>query len=311
MLNRRLVRIKVFQALFANYSSDSINITASIANVKKSILELESHFFAVIHFVIAMGDYIRIEQDPRNFKYAVSENDMLEFSLLAENKVLDLLSKNEKLAKYLAKPHIEWVKEKDLVFLIYKKMKESATYTELVNSKSQDRDIRFVDFVFEYLIRESVEFEQLIEEKTMVWYDEKIPIHKALVKLIELYQSSSSIILPELSMNIKDDLDFVEEIINSYYVNKELIAQTINKNTPKWDEDRLTQIDFILLAMGLTEFRYCPFVPVKVTINEYIEIAKMYSTPKSAKFINGTLDKILKTWQEEDLIFKKGRGLLG
>jgi N utilization substance protein B len=117
--------------------------------------------------------------------------------------------------------------------------------------------------------------------------------------------------IPELTQNISDDISFVEELISNYYINKELIAAAINDNTPKWDEDRLTQTDFVLLAMGLTEFRFCAFVPVKVTMNEYIEIAKMYSTPKSAKFINGTLDKILKIWQSDQLIQKKGRGLIG
>ncbi|MDB9882926.1 transcription antitermination protein NusB, partial [Bacteroidia bacterium] len=80
---------------------------------------------------------------------------------------------------------------------------------------------------------------------------------------------------------------------------------------PGWDSDRITKIDYLLMIMALLEFKYMPMIPVKVTLNEYIEIAKMYSTPKSSKFVNGTLDKILQDWKQQDLIKKKGRGLIG
>jgi N utilization substance protein B len=99
--------------------------------------------------------------------------------------------------------------------------------------------------------------------------------------------------------------------LSQYQEHKSELFETINTNTPGWDSDRITRIDFVLMSMALCEFKHLPFVPVKVTINEYIEIAKMYSTPLSSKFINGTLDKILKEWQQGGLINKSGRGLIG
>jgi len=117
--------------------------------------------------------------------------------------------------------------------------------------------------------------------------------------------------LPKLFKNEKEDLRMVDDLISSYLENKKEIENSLAKYTPEWDNDRITKIDYTLMLMALTEFRYMPHIPVKVSLNEYIEVAKMYSTPKSSKFINGTLDKILHDWNKQNLIHKKGRGLIG
>jgi N utilization substance protein B len=150
-----------------------------------------------------------------------------------------------------------------------------------------------------------------MEEKNIYWYDEKIPILKSLEKIFDEYVQNNKIIFPKLYKNEKEDLKMVDDLISSYLENKKEIENSLAKYTPEWDNDRITKIDYTLMLMALTEFRYMPHIPVKVSLNEYIEVAKMYSTPKSSKFINGTLDKILHDWNKQNLIHKKGRGLIG
>ncbi len=150
-----------------------------------------------------------------------------------------------------------------------------------------------------------------MEDKNIYWYDEKIPILKSLERIFVDYQDTQLVKIPALFKNETEDLSMAEELIIKYFEHRSELEENINEYTPGWDSDRITKIDFVLMMMALLEFKYMPMIPVKVTLNEYIEIAKMYSTPKSSKFLNGTLDKILNEWNIQDLIHKKGRGLIG
>ncbi|MBR9859689.1 transcription antitermination factor NusB [bacterium] len=255
--------------------------------------------------------FIATEHNPSDYKFKTTEDDKKVFELIAENKFVEEIQSDPDLKRYLDKPVIRWADEKDMMFMMYKIIKKHDHFIEIKESTDEDRDFSFGKFLYKYLIKESVEFEQMMEEKNIVWYDEKIPILKNLERLFEHYEKSGEIKIPELSKDLDEDLEFAEQLIEQYLKNKGELVETINENTPGWDSERITKIDFVLMCMALCEFKYMPYVPVKVTINEYIEIAKMYSTPQSSKFVNGTLDKILKEWQNEGLINKSGRGLIG
>ena len=125
------------------------------------------------------------------------------------------------------------------------------------------------------------------------------------------FDEAKEVRIPALFKNEREDLQMADELVEVYFAHKIEIDESISKYTPGWDSERITKIDYMLITMALLEFKYMPMIPVKVTLNEYIEIAKMYSTPKSSKFLNGTLDRILKDWTEQNIIQKKGRGLIG
>lgn len=312
MLNRRLVRIKVFQGLFSNYNIENANVPLIQKSIKKSILDLENHTLAMLAFAIELGHHIFLHQDPVKIKYAATEKDFRTYEVIAKNRVIKKLSENDSINKYVEKPTIDWRQETDFLFLIYKKIQEEEVFQEIIRSEiTEEQELGYVRFLYEFLFKISVDFELLMEEKTIVWYDEKIPILKAVVKLLDNFADTSEIKLPPLSLDIAEDLKFAEEFITNFFQNKGHLQEQLHIFTPKWDEDRLTKIDLIFILMAMAEFKYFSFIPVKVTLNEYIELAKMYSTPKSSKFINGTLDCILKDWQSKGEIVKKGRGLIG
>lgn len=312
MLNRRLVRIKVFQGLFSNYNIENANVPLIQKSIKKSILDLENHTLAMLAFAIELGHHILLHRDPTKIKYAATEKDFRTYEVIAKNRVIKKILENDSIKKYVEKPTIDWRQETDFLILIYKKIQEEEVFQEIIRSEiTEKQELGYVRFLYEFLFKISVDFELLMEEKTIVWYDEKIPILKAVVKLLDNFSDTSEIKLPPLSLDIAEDLKFAEEFITNFFQNKEHLQEQLHIFTPKWDEDRLTRIDLIFILMAMAEFKYFLFIPVKVTLNEYIELAKMYSTPKSSKFINGTLDSILKDWQSKGEIVKKGRGLIG
>ena len=312
MINRRLIRIKAFQALFGEYGQEQSRPSVVVNQVQKSIHGLGTNFLAVLSFGPEFCHFISSEHNPSEFKFQPKDDDIKSFQLFTENVFLKALEADKKISAYRARPTLDWQQEKDIMFLIYKELKKTTEYEEAISS---DLTIKaqtdFALFIYKFLMLHSVEFEQLMEDKNIVWYDEKIPILKSVEGLMTEYEKSGNISLPNLFKNEEEDLQLSEDLILKYFEFRTELETELQEFTPGWDSERMTKIDHLLMIMALLEFKYMPMIPVKVTLNEYIEIAKMYSTPKSSKFVNGTLDKILKDWNAKDLIKKKGRGLIG
>lgn len=312
MINRRLIRIKIFQSLFVELENNETPTAQIQKSVKKSIWDMEQNLLAVLSFGPELAHFILTDHNPTDYKFNTSKEDSKNFKIFTENSFFKTLSDNDTVSNYLSKPKLSWSKEKETLFIIYKEIKKSEEYNHILQSNLTSNDFfLFSKFIYKHLIFNSVEFEQLMEEKNIYWYDEKIPILKSIERLCDDYEKHQKIILPNLFKNEREDLKMVDDLVSSYIENKIEIEESLSKYTPDWDNDRMNKIDYTLILMALIEFRYMPHIPVKVSLNEYIEIAKMYSTSKSSKFINGTLDKILHDWKKQNLIHKKGRGLVG
>lgn len=312
MLNRRLIRIKTFQALFGEFGQEKSNPAVVAKNVKKSMHGMGTNLLAVLNFLPILSHFIETEHNPTDFKYTTSADDIKNFKLITDNTFVKKLLENEQMSVYAQKPTIDWHIEKDTIFSIYKEIKQADFYTLAMTLPLSDENYtEFSKALYKHLLLDSVEFEQLIEDKNIYWYDEKIPILKSIEKIMDTYEANGNIEIPALFKNEKEDLQMADDIVEIYFAHKTEIDNSISKYTPGWDSERITKIDYMLMTMAMLEFKYMPMIPVKVTLNEYIEIAKMYSTPKSSKFLNGTLDKILQDWTEQKIIQKKGRGLIG
>jgi N utilization substance protein B len=312
MINRRLIRIKVFQALFGEFGQEDTRPSTIINNVIKSIEGIESNLLSVLSFGPEFSHFIRSEHDPSEFKYNPTTDDIKTFKLITSNKFILDIENNQDLIDYRQRPTFDWQQEKEIMFLIYKHLKSTDTFKiSMVKPLDNENYFEFAKYIYKFLLLESVEFEQLMEDKNIFWYDEKIPILKSLERVFKSYDETNAVVLPELSRNASEDFEMAEELVSNYFEHRTEIEDSINSYTPGWDSERITKVDYVLMTMALCEFKYMPMIPVKVTLNEYIEIAKMYSTPKSSKFLNGTLDKILQDWTEQKLINKKGRGLIG
>jgi len=149
-----------------------------------------------------------------------------------------------------------------------------------------------------------------LEDKRLTWLDDFPIVNTALVKVLSKVSGKNvkTVLLPELYKN-DEDRDFAVTLFRKTILNEEKLSKEIDGKTPNWDTERIAELDMIILKMGITEFLNFPSIPVRATINEYLEIAKEYSTPKSSLFINGILDKIVKEFTEARKLNKIGRGL--
>jgi len=147
------------------------------------------------------------------------------------------------------------------------------------------------------------------ESLNLSWVDDLPLVNTLVIKTIKQLQSDNIISLKELEVK-EDDKEFLIDLFRKTILHHNEYTEEIDDKTPNWDTDRIAEIDLILIKLAITEFIYFPSIPTKVTINEYIEIAKDYSTVKSSYFINGVLDKLLKEYSKSNRLQKIGRGLL-
>jgi N utilization substance protein B len=312
MINRRLIRIKVFQALFGELGQEKSNHTALKKQVLKSINGIHSNFLGVLSFGPQLSHYISSEHNPEEYKFKPSEEDIKSFKHFTQNPFILDLEANATMKEYMARPTLDWQQEKETMFLIFKEFKKTDIYRiALLKPLNDETYFEIAKYLYKYIILESVEFEQLMEDKNIYWYDEKIPVLKASEKVLAVYEENTEVSIEQDWDNKDEDEKMAEDLMDAFFAHHTEMQEVVNEFTPGWDSDRITKIDYVLMILALCEFKYMPMIPVKVTLNEYIEIAKMYSTPKSSKFLNGTLDKILHDWKAQNQIQKVGRGLIG
>jgi N utilization substance protein B len=230
------------------------------------------------------------------------------------NEVLKSLSNNASLITAIEKKKLNlWDLDFEYVEIIYKSIKQSRLYKEYMakNNSSFQEDKLFVIDLFSEVIAPNDKLYDYFEDQRLTWIDDFSVVNTFIVKSLKKYKQTKSenYFLPELYKDL-DDLKFGKDLLRLTIANRESLRNEVAGRTKNWDADRLATLDGILLQMAICELQMFPSIPVKVTINEYLEIAKEYSTPKSSIFINGVLDKLVKEYKAENLYPKTGRGLL-
>ncbi len=313
MLNRRLIRVKALQAVYAYYQSEVKDKKSARSFLKKSILGVEDTFINILQFADDLFQFIKLKYNPADQHLDAKREKVLNFDLLSKNLCLELLINNSKTSSLFNKPSYNWVRDEDFLFLIYRQISESdwLKNTNLEAGENFETDKQFLLQLYKYLVETSEDFNIKMEEINIHWQDEKIPVLKSVEKLVKsCNEDGSSIDIPPLSKDLEDDLSYSEKLLDLSINNHVQCEELISKRAPEWDPERIARLDLYIMIMALTEFMEFPNIPVKVTINEYLELAKIYSTPQSSKFINGILDNLLNELKKENRIKKTGRGLV-
>ncbi len=229
------------------------------------------------------------------------------------NSILLLLEENSSLSVGLETRKINnWKQNDDYVLLLLKAVKESAIYEKYmqtdVNAFAEDR--QFVLDIFSEVIVPNEKLYEYLEDFRLTWVDD-IPVVNTQIQkqLKSLDAANTDFRVPKIYKD-EEDREFASHLFRRTVLNEAILAKDYMDKTPNWDTERIAEIDTIILKMAICEFLKFPSIPVKVTINEYLEIAKEYSTPKSSIFINGILDNLVKEFQASDRLKKVGRGLL-
>ncbi len=312
MLTRRHIRAKVMQALYALKQDIDLNSGAVKKFLDRSMNDMYDLFLLDISLLLSVKDQAEEFFEKSKKKYLPTQEDIHPNLKFINNALLKKIEECQAFADLLDKKKLnDWQIESSYTQLLWEELRNSQLYKTYTASEKttfkEDRD--FVVRFYKEIIAPNEKLHDYFEDKKLTWMDDMAIINTTLIKLLNKQQKGQAFFLPSLFKNT-DDREFAFNLYNRTLNYNHDFEEEISKMTPNWDQDRLAEIDMILIKMALCEFTYFPSIPIKVTINEYIEIAKDYSTPKSNIFVNGVLDRISKVYQEEGKINKTGRGLL-
>lgn len=231
------------------------------------------------------------------------------------NKVLEVLAESNPLGIAIADRRInDWDLHDDYIKILLEKIKESEMYAKYMRNNVNDfeEDKQLVADIFENIIVPNAKIYEYLEDNKLTWVDDIPLVNTQILKQLKNVRSTddeNSFRMPKLYKDMEDK-EFALTLFRKTLLNEKELAQQYVDKTPNWDSDRIAEIDTIILKMAICEFLKFPSIPTKVTINEYLEIAKEYSTTKSSIFINGILDNLVKEYQAANKLNKVGRGLM-
>lgn len=312
MISRRLLRIKALQILYAYHMSESPSLSKTEKELLFSVEKSYQLYLLVLILILEIADYAENRIEIKRSKHFPTAEEANPNTRFIENPIVDKLRNNEELLRYISQNHLSWVNHPELAKHLYHRMIGSPEYEEYMASSSTgfNHHKDFINFLVSEIIANDEYLDQVLEEISIYWNDDiDFAAGMALKTLDRCSESKQAKLFPMF----KDDEDrqFLINLFRKSVVKEEEIKELINRFTKNWDFDRVAVMDILIMQMAITEAMEFPSIPTKVTLNEYIEIAKYYSTEKSSLFINGILDKTFQTLKTEKKIKKTGRGLVG
>ncbi len=314
MLNRRHLRIKVLQALYAYFQSDEENYRRTENEMMNAIDRIYDLY---LYLLLSFGELKEIEErrlDELKTKIRPTETDLNPNRKFVENSVFAMIEGNSQLRRAAEDNKVNWVgdEHQEMFRKIMAQIRENETYFAYMgNGESgfQD-DLEFALALFKSDIANSPLIYNFFEEKSIHWLDDIDLACSMVLKTLKTYtEEGAGEILP-LFKDPEDEKEFVRILLRKTIDNDKENLLLIDDLTKNWELDRIAKMDIILMKMAITELQEFNNIPKKVTLNEYIEISKFYSTPKSNGFINGILDKAVDRLEKENKISKVGRGLM-
>jgi N utilization substance protein B len=312
MLNRRFLRIKALQALYSYAQEENPDAAAYRRRLLSGLEKTYELYLFLMAFPIEFKTFITEERSLETGKYIPSSKQIETLQLIIDNKAFAIIEENVALQSDLSKHKISWTGHQDLMRKIWMELKVHPLFVSYVETTpaSFKSDKAFLANLMEWLIAEFELFESFLEDKYLNWDDDQILVLKTMQKTIQGMHDKSKSILPDKHKDEEEDIKFLKDLFDLCLENQDELMHLIAVKTKNWDQDRIAVVDLILMKMALCEVLYFPFIPVKVSINEYLELAKLYSTPNSHGFINGILDKVQLDLRKSDRINKLGRGLV-
>ncbi len=319
MLGRRHFRTKVLQGLYAYFQGGEPRMENAEKQLLTSIDKLTELYFIQFSFFLEVIDFYVRRMEEVKTKFYPTYEELNPVSKFVTNKVVEMLRENEDLISEVKKYKISWTEEQDNVRKVHHRLREAKEHRDYLYSgdNSFREDQEFVVRMLKKYILRSPELQNFCEERSIHWIDDFEVAAAFVLKTIRLLTPEFSTTTPLLSLLIKDpefdvkeEHEFIVELFRKTIIHSDEFEEMIKGRLKNWELDRIALTDIILIKMALAEFLFFPTIPVKVTLNEYIELSKHFSTAKSKLFINGILDKLVSDFIEEDRIHKSGRGLI-
>ncbi len=313
MLTRRHIRVKVMQSLYAYSQSKNDNMISEEKFLLKSMNEMYDLYLLLLDLMVEIKNHSEGYLEKSQEKHLPTQEDIDPNRKFVQNQVFQKLENHSSLQNALeARKLNNWKNDDEYVSILFNEIRESGAYEEYMSTRTSDfkADKNFVLHIFKEIIAPNEKLYDYLEDKKITWLDDLPLVNTAIVKMLQkLKEGGNEQALTKLFKN-DEDKEFAIQLFRKTLLNDEMLSAEMEGKTPNWDKDRIADLDTILIKMAICEFMKFPSIPVKVTINEYLEIAKEYSTPKSSVFINGILDKLSKEYKENGKLNKMGRGLM-
>lgn len=314
MLNRRHIRVKVMQSIYAMHQKGSSDLEKEEKFLFNSIENLFDLYLIMLSALVEIRakeiDYL----EKASRKYLATAEERNPNRRFVNNLILTMLAENTSLDEALERRKINnWKRNDDYILIMLAGIKESTLYKKYMGGRENnfEDDKQFVIDLFSELIAPNEKLYDYLEDHKLTWVDDIPLVNTFILKQLKQIRNGNPIDfqVPKLYKD-EEDRDFAKDLFRKTLLNESDFAKEYTDKTPNWDTERIAEIDTIILKMAICEFLKFPSIPVKVTINEYLEIAKEYSTPKSSIFINGILDNLVKEYQAAGRLNKSGRGLM-
>ncbi len=307
MINRVLLRIKIIQVVYAFYKGDMKSLPLAQKELFHSIMRSYDLYFHLLQLPVAVTQFAEQKIDARKHKLRPTEEDLNPNTRFIDNRFVKQLMNNIHLNESIQANKLNWANDADTVKMLYDLIIENDFYKEYMAkdevSYNEDRDLWRK--IFQRIILTSEEFHEAIEDQNIYWNNDLEIVISFVIKTIKRFKENS---LPEQELlpmfNDEEDEEFIKRLLNETIANEKEYTELIGKHATNWDVERIAFMDTVILQIALAEIMNFPTIPVNVSMNEYIEIAKVYSSAKSANFINGVLDSIVKELKAENKLLK-------
>jgi N utilization substance protein B len=320
MLSRRLLRIKVLQALYAYFQSkESTSLSKQEKQMLDSINNIYRLFIYQISFIVELFDFAERRLEENKKKLLPTEDDLKPNKRFINNKLYKKLKNNIDLHRKTEAYKINWSEETEIIRKLYNNLRNDSHYKEYmsVDSNSFQDDKEIVLYIIKHHLAEFEVLQSFYEEKSIYWVDDYYIVTQLLIKFIKSYQNSDDenykiqgIYKTNIVDGENEDKRYIIDLLRKTILRSDEFEEIITQKATNWEFERIALMDVLLLKMAICEITQFETIPLKVTLNEYIEISKAYSSPKSKVFINGILDKLVEELRKDEKINKTGRGLM-
>lgn len=312
MLSRRLLRIKVLKALFAHLKSDADNLIASEKGLIASVDKAYDLYFQLLTLPAELVHYAAERQEIAKQKKLPTFEDLHPNTKFIDNCVIRTIANTDAVNDYVASHKLGWAQYPELIRTIYNQLAESEYFRTYMarDERNFTEDRALVDYLFTTLLADCPALDEVLEEQSIMWADDLPFVLMMIQRTISNMRISHTELRVAEKYKSEDDPAFLKTLFEKSLVNYNDYQRQIERFTANWDIERIVFMDNLIIGIAMAELISFPSIPVKVTMDEWIEIAKYYSTPGSSTFINGVLDKIVVALTEDGKIQKSGRGLI-
>ena len=307
MINRVLIRLKIVQIIYAYYQNGGKNLDTAEKELFFSLSKAYDLYNYLLLLMVEVTKQANKKLNAAKNKLIPTKEELLPNTKFVENRFIAQLEVNKQLLDFAGNQKKTWENEADFVKSLCEQIMESDIYKEYMASEtsSYEEDREVWRKIYKKIIFNNAELDQVLEDQSLYWNDDKEIVDTFVLKTIKRFEEKNGAkqeLLPEFKDD--EDQDFARRLFRRAILNSDYYRHLISENTKNWDLDRVAFMDVIIMQIALAEVLSFPNIPVSVSLNEYVEIAKLYSTPKSGGFINGTLDGIVNQLKKENKLTK-------